>query len=124
MSALDVAAIKARMVAARHPGQAMDPNQLREFEDANVRFKAHAPEDIAALIEAVARLTWKPIADAPRDGRELWLWFTKFACAGYWSEDAQRWRLSERTLSGAAPAIGTVEAAPTHYMELPEGPES
>lgn len=66
-----------------------------------------------ALIDAAERELWRPIADAPRDGRELDLWQGGISFRGYWSEANRRWTHLERRDPGCEP---------THFRPLPPPP--
>lgn len=72
---------------------------------------------IAALRSFPAGETWRPIASAPKDGRQVLLWWpywTKRPTIGYWKHT--RW-IAEASLSEA-----DTDPTPTHWMPLPTPP--
>lgn len=60
--------------------------------------------------------SWRPIETAPKDGTEIILYedFEPIICKGFWSTDGDEWRHNR----------GGLWKMPTHWMPLPEPPQT
>ena len=71
--------------------------------------------------------SWKPIEDAPKDGRSVLLWARfksapaerddfRFPVVGFWHKSIERWKVAPELLSKE-------ELSPTYWTELPSEPD-
>ena len=72
--------------------------------------------------------SWKPIEDAPKDGRSVLLWARlksapaerddlSFPVIGFWHKSSERWKVAPEILNWSE------ELIPTYWTELPLPPE-
>ena len=74
-----------------------------------------------------AMTSWKPIKDAPKDGRSVLLWAriktvppgnVDFSpIVGFWHKDIEQWRVAPEHLSGEV-------LIPTYWTKIPEVPKA
>lgn len=76
--------------------------------------------------KAAASPQWQPIATAPKDGTQVWLWWDKKRRLGRWHEAENPPSIGGRFANWLTDDKGSVSAVtkPTHWMPLPAPPEA
>lgn len=103
---------------AAQAGDAIDPHLSARGTDDRPR-AIDTPDPSAVLPAPLPRDGWRPIAEAPKDGTQVLLWWpywAKFPVVGYWSK-REHWD------SVMVPADESNEL-PTHFQPLPDPPSS